>query len=118
MYIHPSTHPFSKREWERPTGSEAPMLNRMHRSCPCSLYLGPGLLCLSVCPSAPRTPLRGQWNTAQPRSGGHVWPGGHPGVLASPLWDQEGLLRLPPFPSIWSSMCSRGTHLHWVLMAE
>ena len=49
MYIHPSTHPFSKREWERPTGSEAPMLNRMHRSCPCSLYLGPGLLCLSLC---------------------------------------------------------------------
>lgn len=78
MYIHTYTHHSVNTNGRDLLGAGAPMLNRMYRSYPCSLYLGPGLPCLSVCLSAPRIPLRGQWHTAQPHLGDHEWPGGCP----------------------------------------
>ena len=104
MYIHTSTHHSVNTNGRDLLGAGAPMLNRMYRSYPCSLYLGPGLPCLSVCLSAPRIPLRGQWHTAQPHLGDHEWPGGCPWGPGVTPWDREGLPHLPAFPSTQSTV--------------
>lgn len=59
-YLCPFTHRCKTREWE------TYCVLGFHGSCPCLLYLGPGLLHLSVCLA------RGGQCRAQPCSGDHV----------------------------------------------